>query len=226
MAFLRRNSANAPRVNRRDQTGRDPFRVGVATILGILLISYLGFTKANPFSHPFEFKAVFPSANSIRVKSPVRIAGVNVGEIAKVEGVKGTTNALVTMRMKKAALPIHKDARLKIRPRIFLEGNFFVDLRPGTPSSPRISDGDTIPVAQTAIPVQIDQVLTSLQRDTRKDLQVTLQELGSSLTAKPTPEQDADQSPLVRGKTAAEALNDAISTGEEFCAAQSDERRS
>jgi hypothetical protein len=36
-------------------------------------------------------------------------------------------------RSRRRALPIHKDATLKIRPRIFLEGNFFVDVRPGTP---------------------------------------------------------------------------------------------
>ena len=211
---LRRSRADAPRVSRKDRRGRDPFRVGVATVIGILVISYFGFTKMNPFASPFTFKAEFPSANSIRIKSPVRIAGVNVGSVTSVEGIKGTTNSLVTMTMKDEALPIHKDARLKIRPRIFLEGNFFIDVRPGTPSSPTISKGDTIPVAQTAYPVQIDQVFTSLQRDTRKDLQRTLQELGSSLTAKPTAAQDADQSPVVRGKSAAQALNDAITYGE------------
>ena len=37
----------------------------------------------------------------------------------------------------KAGRPIHDDARAKIRPRIFLEGNFFVDLEPGTPGVDR-----------------------------------------------------------------------------------------
>ena len=32
------------------------------------------------------------------------------------------------MEIDDKGLPIHKDATLKIRPRIFLEGNFFVDL--------------------------------------------------------------------------------------------------
>ena len=47
-----------------------------------------------------------------------------------------------------------------IRPRIFLEGNFFVDVQPGTPSAPTLGDGDTIPINQTAAPVQLDQILT------------------------------------------------------------------
>ena len=43
------------------------------------------------------------------------------------------------MEIDEEGLPIHRDATLKIRPRIFLEGNFFVDLRPGSPSAPEVS---------------------------------------------------------------------------------------
>ena len=75
--------------------------------------------------------AVFQSANSLRVNSPVRIAGVAVGKVKAVKPKEGTDEALVTMEIKKNGLPIHEDATAKIRPRIFLEGNFFVDLQPG-----------------------------------------------------------------------------------------------
>ena len=49
------------------------------------------------------------------------------------------------MELKPSALPLHQDARLKVRSRIFLEGNFFVDLQPGTPASPELGDDDVIP---------------------------------------------------------------------------------
>ena len=88
----------------------------------------------------------------------------------------------MTLRIDEKGLPIHKDATLKIRPRIFLEGNFFVDLSPGSPSAPELGDGDTIPINQTAGPVQLDQVLGTLQADTRKDLQVLLDELDTGVT--------------------------------------------
>jgi len=211
MAFLRRDNKNErPTVLRKDRTGANPITVGLIAIVVIGLIVYFGFTKNNPFSQPFQFKAVFSSANSIRLSSPVRIAGVNVGKVVKVEGQDGTNNAVVTMEMQGQGLPIHKDAELKIRPRIFLEGNFFVDLKPGTPQAPTISDGETIPAGQTATPVQLDEVLTSLQQDTRKNLQVLLIELGAGLTAMPTAAEDAQQPPLTKGKSAAEALNNAL----------------
>ena len=38
------------------------------------------------------------------------------------------------MEINEKGLPIHRDATAKVRPRIFLEGNYFVDLKPGTPS--------------------------------------------------------------------------------------------
>ena len=203
MAFGRTSRADRPRTLRKDRTGFNPVWVGLLVLIGVVIISYLGFTKNLPFSRGFEFKAVFPSANSIRLNSPVRIAGVERRhgqedrgpgrheQRRHHDGDEGRRRSRST-----------RTRELKIRPRIFLEGNFFVDLEPGTPSAPTISDGDTIPVDQTATPVQFDQLLTSLQQDTRRSLQTTLQEFGTALNAKPTPAEDAVQPPSTQGKTA------------------------
>ena len=110
---------------------RSPLAIGVIALVVILIITFLGFTKDIPFTKPYELKATFASANSIRPGAPVRIAGVNVGKVAKVEPSSNGEASVVTLQISKQGLPIHKDATAKIRPRIFLEGNFFVDLRPG-----------------------------------------------------------------------------------------------
>jgi ABC-type transporter Mla subunit MlaD len=106
--------------------------------------------------------------------------------------------------------PIHRDARLRIRPRIFLEGNFFVELQPGTGRAGELDSGATVPVSQTASPVQIDQVLTSLQSDTRADLRRLVQGLGDALAGQPSRGEDATQDADVRGETAGQALNDSL----------------
>jgi phospholipid/cholesterol/gamma-HCH transport system substrate-binding protein len=160
--------------------------VGVALLaLAIILpLTYLGFTKSIPFKPQYEIKAAFESSNNLKKGSPVRIAGVEVGKVTKVESASGDNSSdavLVTMTVGKSGRPIHDDARAKIRPRIFLEGNFFVDLEPGTPGAAEIEDGDTIPINQTAVPVQFDQLLTALQSDTREDLKVLLDEYGKAL---------------------------------------------
>jgi phospholipid/cholesterol/gamma-HCH transport system substrate-binding protein len=163
-------------------TGMSPFRAGVLAIVVLGLFAYFGFSKNNPFANPYEFKAVFNDVNNLKPKSPVRIAGVEVGKVTKVEPVEeGKGAAQVTMEVEDKGLPIKEDAELKIRPRIFLEGNFFVDLEPGTPSAEELDKGDVIPVTQTAAPVQFGDLLTALQRDTRTDLQVFLREYSKGL---------------------------------------------
>jgi len=196
------------RVPRKDRTGANPFTVGALVLIAAVLITYFGFSKHIPFTHGFRLNAVFESANSIRTNSPVRIAGVNVGKVTNVERYKDTNAAEVQMQISDSGLPIHRDATLKIRPRIFLEGNFFVDVSPGTPGAPELEDSDApIPMTQTATPVQLDEVLTSLQSNARDDLQTVLQSYGNALQLKPTPQLDATQDPSVQGLTAAEALN-------------------
>jgi phospholipid/cholesterol/gamma-HCH transport system substrate-binding protein len=156
-------------------------RAGLLALLVVVPLVYLGFTKSIPFRHHYEVKAVFASANNIKKASPVRIAGVEVGRVTKVRRIKGGDAAEITMRIGKSGQPIHDDARAKIRPRIFLEGNFFVDVEPGTPTAPALKDGQTIPINQTSTPVQFDQVLTALQSDTREDLKTLLDEYGRAL---------------------------------------------
>jgi len=195
---------------RRRRAGRPPLTVGLIALAVIAVLVYLGFTKDVPFlGKPFEVEAVFESSNSIRPNSPVRIAGVNVGKVARVEPQEGGNGAVVVMEIQDQGLPLHSDATAKIRPRIFLEGNFFVDLQPGSPNAPVLDSGDAIKVTQTATPVQLDEVLTALQEDTRADLQDTLDGFSRALTEKPTAAQDRRADPSTRGETAAESWNDA-----------------
>jgi ABC-type transporter Mla subunit MlaD len=161
--------------------GMNPVLAGAIAFGLTVVVVAVVFLKVNPFHHPYELHATFKSANNLATNSPVRIAGVEVGKVTEVKPIKGSTGAAeVTMEIEKTGLPIHKDATLKIRPRIFLEGNLFVDVNPGTPQSPALKDGGMIPVNQTDTPVQFGEVLTALQSDTRKDLQTFLREYATN----------------------------------------------
>ena len=173
--------------------------IGLVALILAAVVLFFGFTKDIPFTHGFLVKAQFESANSIRPNSPVRIAGVEVGKVKSVTGVEDSNAALLTMELDDSALPLHEDATAKIRPRIFLEGNFFVDLKPGTPDARVLDSGETIKITQTATPVQLDQVLTSLQSDSREDVKALLNGLDTALNSK-----DAS------GTSAAESFNRAL----------------
>jgi phospholipid/cholesterol/gamma-HCH transport system substrate-binding protein len=178
--------------------------IGLVLVIVLAIASYLAFAKQLPWHHAYTVKAVFSSAQSIRPDSQVRIAGVNVGKVTEVDhlssadsqdlqastggGAEGTTSggqtgqdaAVVTMELTDEARPIHTDATFKLRPRLFLEGNYFVDLHPGSPNAPEVDDGHVFPVNQTSYSVQLDQVLTTLQGDVRADLQTLLDQLGNA----------------------------------------------
>ena len=163
------------------QRGPSTLVIGIVTLAVIAIATFFGFTKANPFADPYEIKVAFRNASDIKPKSPVRIAGVNIGKVKKVERGEGDSAATVTLEIDEKGLPIHRDAKIKIRPRIFLEGNYFVDVSPGSPSAPAIEKGETIPVNQTASPVGFGQLLETLQSDTREDLKTVLHEYGKGL---------------------------------------------
>jgi ABC-type transporter Mla subunit MlaD len=126
---------------RKDRKGMNPFTAGAIVLVIVVIAVYFGFTKHIPFTHGYRIKGVFTSAVSIRKNSPVRIAGVNVGKVTGVSRYKNSDLSVVSMELQDKALPLHKDATMKIRPRIFLEGNFFVDLRPGRPRARRSTRG-------------------------------------------------------------------------------------
>ncbi|HWH45572.1 MAG TPA: MlaD family protein [Thermoleophilaceae bacterium] len=165
--------------------GISPFAVGLIAMVGVLLFAYFAYTKVNPLAKPYELHAIFESANNLGKRSPVRIAGVDVGKVTAVEPLDdGSGMAKVTMKIDDEGLPIHEDAELKVRSRLFLEGNYFVELRPGTPASPKAESGYTVPPNQTAFPVQFGQLLTALQTETREDLQTIFQELAKAYEGK------------------------------------------
>jgi virulence factor Mce-like protein len=159
---------------------RSHVRIGGGLLAVLAVLLYFAFGGAVPFKGGYDVRAVVSDAVALHGGSPVRIAGVNVGKVTGVERGPGHT-AIVKMRIDDAGRPIHRDATLKIRPRLFLEGNFFVDLKAGSPSAPELPDDGTLPLSQTSVPVQFDQVLDALQSDTRDSLKTVLNEYRTAL---------------------------------------------
>jgi ABC-type transporter Mla subunit MlaD len=196
---------------------RFKWRPSNATIALIFILiftigPYLAFTKHIPFTgHGYTLNATFSNGVNISTNSPVRIAGVDVGKVIEVG--RDGDNTEVAFTVAGEGRPIHDDAFAAIRPRIFLEGNFFVELDPGSPSAPELGSDATIPVSRTSTGVQLDEILTALQSPVRADLSRLLESFGTALTHEPTAAEDATQLPEVRGKTGAEGLNGALLYG-------------
>jgi phospholipid/cholesterol/gamma-HCH transport system substrate-binding protein len=168
--------------SQREKPRLRPEILGILVICGLIFAFYVAASKQLPFvGGGHEVHLEFVSANQIAPNAPVRIAGVNVGKVESIDaGPNHTAN--VTVSLEDEALPLHTDATARVRPRTFLEGAFFVDMTAGSPSAPELPDGGVIPVGQTSDPVQVDQILTSLQPPVRKSLRSALGGLATALS--------------------------------------------
>ena len=156
------------------------FWAGLVALVALAAFSLGAWFKWNPFADPYVVRADFDDTSNVSKRSPVRIAGIEVGKVTGVEALK-SGGGRVTMELADEALPIKADAELKLRPRIFLGGNFFVEVEPGTPGMRALRDGEVIPREQTAAAVQLTDVIGSLEADTRADLQTVVEEYAAAL---------------------------------------------
>jgi phospholipid/cholesterol/gamma-HCH transport system substrate-binding protein len=109
----------------------------------------------------------------------VRIAGVQVGSIGAVSLKNGQAVVRLDIDPKYRHL-IHTNATALLRPKTGLK-DMFVELDPGTSKSPLMQKDGTIPVQNTAPDVNQDEILSSLDSDTRGYLQLLLNGLGNGL---------------------------------------------
>ncbi len=101
----------------------------------------------------------------------VTIAGVQVGQVGGVSLQGG--QAVVTMNIYKRYAPIYRNATVLLRPRTPLK-DMYLSLDPGTPSTGAIPDGGTLPATNTQPDVDVSQILSSLDADTRSYLLLLL----------------------------------------------------
>ena len=121
----------------------------------------------------YEVKAELLTAQAVvpGQGQTVNIAGVKVGDIGSVELEDG--RAVVEMKIRRKYAPIYKDATILLRPKTGLK-DMFLELDPGNRPAGELEEGHRIPVANTIPDVNPDEILASLDGDTRDYLRVLL----------------------------------------------------
>jgi phospholipid/cholesterol/gamma-HCH transport system substrate-binding protein len=108
----------------------------------------------------------------------VNIAGVAIGNIGGVKLENGV--AVVQMNIKEKYKPIYKNATLLLRPKTGLK-DMYIEMDPGTKSAGSVPQDGTLPVSNTSPDVNLDEILSSLDSDTRSYLQILLGAGGQAL---------------------------------------------
>jgi len=155
----------------------------IAAIVVVLIIAgatVYAFGRNSLFAGGTRISAVFTDASNLRKGNPIRIGGLDIGRVTGIShGSDG--RAVVELRLKPDAPALRADSRLAIEPRLAFEGNFYIQATTGTPGSPALGDGDTIPVQRTTVPVQLDEVLDVLDAPTRDSAKELVRTLGQGL---------------------------------------------
>jgi len=137
--------------------------VGTAAGFYILLQQRL----ANPFQSFYSINAAFPTAAAVApgLGEAVNVAGVRVGEItgASLRGGLGIVHMEIDPHKLKS---VYRDAYAELVPNTPLK-DMEVNIAPGSPSAGVLPTGATISVAQTSSPIDSDELLDSLDVDTR-----------------------------------------------------------
>ena len=143
-----------------------------------------GLTTALVGNHPYTFTAYFLSVEGLTPQNDVVINGTRVGRVDSVavapDDGPGRGGAQVVMEINGSSAPLHRGTRAIIRSKGLL-GNPFVQLTPGPPGSEVIPSGGTLPLQDTASPVDLDQVMDLFDPQTRARIQTLTREGGASL---------------------------------------------
>jgi virulence factor Mce-like protein len=145
-----------------------PIRNGIILLAVLSLVLYSGFTRSIPF-FPKDGDTVtahFDRATNVIKGNVVRVNGVDVGEVTKIERDPSGKGALVTMRVREKGFKLHSDASAGLYWRTLLARNMYIELTPGSNDMPAL-DGKTIPLSRTQSQVEFDELLDSYNQDGR-----------------------------------------------------------
>ncbi|MFL5899523.1 MAG: MlaD family protein [Solirubrobacterales bacterium] len=143
---------------------------------GILLFLWVTFGGPTPFrAKTYEVKVPFKEATQLAEQSDVRISGVNVGKVQSIALAPNGKQALATVAINDQYAPLPASTRAILRTKTLL-GETYVELTPGTRQAPELGDGATLPEANVAESVQLDEIFRTFDARTRAAFQEWMQE--------------------------------------------------
>jgi phospholipid/cholesterol/gamma-HCH transport system substrate-binding protein len=145
---------------------------------GLLLFLWSTFGGPIPLKpEGYRFKVPFDEATQLAVESDVRIANVSVGKVKKIELGEGENSdfAVATVEVDDRYAPIPQNTRAMLRQKTLL-GETYVELSQGDDAGPQLEEGESLPAAQVAPSVQLDEIFRTFDERTRVAFQTWMQQ--------------------------------------------------
>ncbi|HEX2017053.1 MAG TPA: MlaD family protein [Solirubrobacteraceae bacterium] len=181
----------------------NPTLVGAVTTLVVIVAVFLAYNANNglPFVPTREVKVQIASGSNLVKGNEVREGGYRIGVVSKIEPIavngtaqqvgsetgvdRPTVGAQLTLKLDKKVGTIPADSTVSIRPRSAL-GLKYIEFTRGRSTSRYLRDGETIPISQTSVPVQFDQVYKIFDTPTRQASRDNLVGFGNAFVGRGT----------------------------------------
>jgi phospholipid/cholesterol/gamma-HCH transport system substrate-binding protein len=142
----------------RTRRSRLVFGAGVVILVAALAAGGVLIYQASNQSK--QITAYFRETIGVYPGSSVRVLGVPIGKVNAVQ--PEGTQVKVTMTID-GGVPVPASARAVVVSASVVSDRY-VQLTPAYTSGPQLADGATIPISRTAVPVEVDQIYTSLTK--------------------------------------------------------------
>jgi virulence factor Mce-like protein len=191
-ALLRGEPAAAPRASSPGTlTPRsafaNPVLVGALTLLILMVAVFLAYNANSglPFVPTRELKVDIADGSNLVIGNDVREGGTRIGLVSDMRPVRlagGSVGAQLTLQLSKNNGDVPRDSTVSVQPLSVL-GLKYVDLQKGA-SRKVLADGGTLPLGQSSVPVQFDDVFKTFDPKTRVAIQQDLQGYGDVLAGR------------------------------------------
>jgi ABC-type transporter Mla subunit MlaD len=151
---------------------------------GILLFLWITFGGPTPFkAKSYEIEIPFNEATQLAQQSDVRISGVSVGKVQDIVLAPNGKQALAKVAIDDKYAPIPRGTRAILRTKTLL-AETYIELTPGNRNGPVLADGATLPEANIAESVQLDEIFRTFNPQTRAAFQSWQQEASKAIAGR------------------------------------------
>jgi phospholipid/cholesterol/gamma-HCH transport system substrate-binding protein len=167
---------------------RAPSKLSIAAIaafsgvcVGVLLFLWVSFGGSVPLAgQGYRITAEFNQATELGTQAAVDIAGVQIGTVVTVSLDRQTGLTKAVMQINSRYAPRPADTRAILRQKSLL-GETYVELSPGNPHNGMLRDGARLSQGQVSDTVQLDQILSTFNPQTRQAFETWMQDGGVAL---------------------------------------------
>ena len=173
---------------RRNSLAASPLLIGAITTLIAVVAVFLSYNANNglPFVPTYNVKVELREASGLQQSNQVRIAGTRVGIVSSLSPQEnprtGRVTAIANLKLEKKVEPLPADTKAVVQS-VSAIGLKYLELEKGS-ARQTLKAGQTIPIAQTREPVDIEELFNMFNKPTRTAIKINTNNFGDGLAGR------------------------------------------